>query len=497
MSLKVVTARNSLIMGGVQFAMRPINFVIAIILARLLDPSDFGLVALALVLVQTSNQFTALGMDKAIIQSQEERGKVAFHAFAAVMFFGALFFALIQIYSTTLAGWLGNANTEPVLLWLSVLVLLNALAVVPQSLLRKDLSFHHIATSGLLAELLYTVVVLVMAYSGLGLWSLVFANLIKTAFNTAVYWLVCPGWDWIIPKRWEWPLLGRLLRYGSQASASGLLSYFHTHWDDWMVGRVLGVEQLGFYAKSYDFSNSTIGQMIRNTLGMVFLPSYVKIQENRPRLMRAYLKSVRLVTLMIVPIALGIFVVAEPLVQVVFGDKWMPMVPALQIFALLILTRPVSENTSPLFHAVGLPRNNLQAGFVLLIVMVPGVLWFLNSGIAGVAVAVAGSHLVGALYNIYQVEQILPGSARETAKITLPILGIGLVMMLGVQLAKFPVEEFWGTLFSVPALLSLVATGALLYLIGLVLTQRDIIVEMRQTVIELLPKRLPLSKSRA
>ena len=70
-------------------------------------------------------------------------------------------------------------------------------------------------------------------------------------------------------------------------------------------------------------------------------------------------------------------------------------------------------------------------------------------------------------------------------------------MMLGVQLAKFPIEEFWGTLFSVPALLSLVAIGALLYLLGLVLTQRDIIVEMRQTVIELLPKRLPLSKSRA
>lgn len=497
MNLKVITARNSLIMGGVQFAMRPINFVIAVILARLLDPSDFGIVALALVLVQTSNQFTALGMDKAIIQSQEERGKIAFHAFVAVMIFGLLFFSLIQFNSALFAGWLGDGKTEPVLRWLSGWILLNALAVVPLALLRKDLHFHYIATAGLIAELVYTVVVIWMAYTGFGLWSLVYANLIKTGFNTIVYWVACAGWDWIIPRRWEWPVINKLLRYGSQASASGLVSYFHTHWDDWLVGRTLGVEQLGFYSKGYDFSNSTIGKLIRNTLGMVFLPSYAKIQENRQRLQRAYLKSVRLVFLLVVPVAFGIFIVSEPLVQVVFGDKWLPMVPALQIFALLIVTRPISQNTAPLFHAVGLPRNNLIAGLVLVAVMIPTVLWLMPWGIAGVAFGVGLSHCVGALFNVYQVNRIMPGSAEQTAKIALPILGTGLIMMAGVHLAKIPIADLFGTLFSIPALLTLIATGGVLYCIGLALTQRDIIVEVWQTGLALLPKRLPLSKSRA
>ena len=207
---------------------------------------------------------------------------------------------------------------------------------------------------------------------------------------------------------------------------SGLLSYFHSHWDDWFVGRTLGVTALGFYSKAYDFSNKTVGQMIKSTIGTVFFSSYSKMQDDKERLTRAYLKAVLLVFMFVTPIALGITVVAEPLVAVLLGDKWMSMVTSLQIFALLILTRPISENSAPLFQAVGRPGNNIRAGFVLLIVMVPAVLFCTRWEIEGVAFAVAFSHLVGALFNIYQVNEILPGTAKQTFKITGPILLNGL-----------------------------------------------------------------------
>lgn len=497
MNLKVITARNSLLMGGAAFVARPANLVISVILARLLDPRDFGLVALALILVQTTNLFTAMGMDKAIIQSTEERNKLAFHAFVIVMSFAMLFFWLIQLNSTMLAGWLGNIETKPILLWLSSWILLNALGVVPYALLRKDLRFPSVASAGLISDAIYMVLVIALAYAGFGLWSLVYANLVKTAFLTGSYWVACGGWEWLKPVAWEWPVVKRLLQFGSQVAVNGLVVYVHTNWDDWLVGRVLGVQQLGFYNKSYDFSNSTIGKLIRNTLGAVFLPSYVKIQEDRQRLMRAYLKSVRLVTLLIVPIGLGIYAVADPLVQLAFGDKWMPMVPVLQIFSLLILTRPISENTSPLFNAVGKPRNNLIAGIILLVVMVPGVLLLLDRGIVGVALAVGASHLVGALFNIYQVERILPGSAAKTAKISLTILAMGLIMLVAVEMAKAPLTESFGTLYSIPALLILIAIGAVVYLAGLAVTQRGIIREIWQTFAELMPKRLTLSKTKS
>jgi len=496
MQLKVITARNSLLMGISTFASRPINLVVSIILARLLDPRDFGLVALVLILVQSTNLFTTLGLDKAIIYSQEDRRKLAFHSFVIETLFGLVFFLLIQMNSTWLAQWLGDVATEPILLWLNSWMLMSSLGLVPYSLLRKDLQFQKIAAISVISDAIYMVIVIGLAYTGFGVWSLVYANLIKVAYINIMYWVSCPGWDWLKPCRWEWSFTFELLRFGSEVAVSGLLAYVHTNWDDWFVGRTLGVQQLGFYNKSYDFSNSTIGKLIRNTIGTVFLPSYAKMQGDHQRLQRAYIKSMRMVFLLIVPIAFGMFAVAGPLVIVAFGDKWAPMIPVLQIFALLILTRPISENTSPLFQAVGAPRNNVYASIVLLVVMVPGVLLLKGWGIAGIAFAVGASHFVGALYNIYQVERVLPGSAKVTLQTAFPIWGIGLLMVLCVELAKVPVAEMFGSLFTVLSLLTLVATGMVVYLVALALTQRELITEIWQIGMVLLPKRLPLVKSR-
>ncbi len=494
MNLKLTTARNSMFMGGVLLIMRPINFTLSIILARLLDPGDFGLITLALVLVQSSNLFTNLGMDKAIIQSKDDIKKVAFQAFVIVFMTSALFCGLMIAYSETLALGLGDVRTAPILRWLSAIVLLGGLSVVPTSLLRKQLKFQYISLANLASIIVYAISVLYLAYSGWGIWSLVYSNLLSTVVATILHWIWCPGWDWIIPKPWDNALMKRLFSYGVQVTGSGLLGYFHTHWDDWLVGRTLGVTALGFYSKAFDFSNGTIGQLAKNTIGMVFFPSYAKIQDDKVRLARAYLKTVRLVFLFVTPFALGITVVAAPLVQVLFGTKWMPMVTVLQIFSLLILTRPVSENSAPVFQALGLPSYNTRAGFVLLASMIPGVLYLIQWQIEGVALAVALSHLIGAFYNVYQINTLLPGTAKATLKITMPILLSGIIMALGVHFVKVPVAKFFGNLDNLPALLTLVGTGVVIYLVLLLITQRDLIRELWQILRALVPRKLGMGR---
>ncbi len=480
-------------MAGMQFAMRPLNFVISVILARVLAPSDFGLVTLALVLVQSSNLFSGLGMGQVIIHSKADRGKLAYQAFVVAMSLGLLLFALVQLFSGTLTMWLGDVRTQPLLRWLSGLILLNALSLIPLSLLRKDLKFEKVALASLFSQIVYAVVVIGLALTGFGVWSMVYANLIFTAVTTVLYWIWSPSWDWVKPKPWDGALMKQMLGYGVQASGSGFLAYFHTHFDDWLVGRTLGVTALGFYSKSYDFSNSTVGQLARSTIGMVFFPSYSKIQDDKTRLARAYLKTVRLVFLFITPLALGTFAVAAPLVQVIFGDKWMPMVTVLQIFALLILTRPISENIAPILQAVGLPGYNIRAGLVLIGVMLP-LLWLamgpLQWGIEGAALAIGLSHLVGALYNVYQANLIMPGTAKATGKVAGPILVAGLLMMASIYLVKGSVADYYGTLDTIPALLTLIAVGALTYLILVAVTQRDLILEIWRTLLSALPVKM-------
>lgn len=494
MSLKIKTARNSMMMGTMLFIARPVNLGLAIVTARLLDPAEFGLVALALILVQSSNLFTNLGLDKAVIQSRDEIKQVAFQAFVMTTIGSAIFTVLIALNSTTLATWLGYAETAPVLRWLSLLVLIGGLSVVPASLLRKQLHFQYIALGNLCQLFIYAGVVIILAYTGWGVWSLVYSNLIASAAFMVLMWIWSPGWDWLKPQRWDFGIMKRLLRYGLQVCGSGFLSYFHTHWDDWLVGRMLGVTALGFYNKSYDFSHSVVGKFVTNMVGGVFMPSYTKIQEDRKRLARAYIKSLRLVSLLVTPLALGITIVADPLVQILFGDKWMPMVTVMQIFALLILTRPISENSAPLFQAVGRPGANIRAGFVLLLIMIPGVLLGIRWEIEGVAVAIAVSHLVGALYNIYQADQILPGTAKATLRLIGPIWVNGLVMAGGVYLVQPPIGRFFGTVYTLPALLATVSVGAVIYLLLSFLTQRTLINEILSTIWEALPKREAIGK---
>jgi PST family polysaccharide transporter len=478
MSLKVRTARNSIVSGGVVLLLRPLNLVISIILARLLAPSDFGVVALALVLIETSDLVTSLGLGPALVQSQHERKKTVFPAFVLVMLVGLFFFSLLQAGSAQLAQFLGDPQTGPVLAALSYMILLNGLTLVPHSLLRKDLLHERISLASLITEVIYGITVVTLAYLGYGLWSIVYARLLSKLSNAILCWLFCPGWDWLIPQPWDWPVVKGLVRYGLQSVAGGLLSYFHTHWDDWLVGRSLGTQALGYYSQAYNFSNGTLGRLSRTVIGSVFFSSYAQIQNDKERLARAYLKSVHLVLLLTTPLALGLWVTAPELVSVVLGEKWLPMIPALQVYAFMILTRPVSENAAPLFQAVGLQMHNVRAGLLLVAVMVPLALLLLPYGFVGVAVAVVVSHFAGVAYNIYQMNGLLPGTALQTRRLGMPIFFASGVMVIAVLAAKSQWARSVGSTETIGGLALFVGVGVLVYGLIILFTQRDLMREV-------------------
>ena len=191
--------------------------------------------------------------------------------------------------------------------------------------------FGRVSSLGLVQQLTYTFVALGFAVFGFGVLSLIIARLVSGSVKTILSWILCPGWNWIIPVKWDTAIAKELLTFGIPSMWSGLLNYFHTHWDDWLVGRVLGEAMLGFYTKAYDLTNSTIKQFSDNVIGAVFFPSYTKIQDDHERLSRVYIKSVQLVMLIVAPLAFGAMSIAPELVRVLWGITWVPMIPILQI----------------------------------------------------------------------------------------------------------------------------------------------------------------------
>ena len=425
-----------MLMGGLTLVTRPFTLASSILLARLLAPEDFGAVAMAMILLGSSNLFAGLGMEAALIHSDLDKDKAAFHAFMVVVATSLILLTFVVMNAGWLATVLGDPSIEPILRVMSLLIVFNSWSLVPGAIAKKDLQFHVIAKARLWATVVNLIVGLTMALLGFGVWSLVFAQLLGSLTGTIVEWVLAPGWAWLKPVRWDWTIARSLLSYGLQATGSGLIRYFYSNWDEWLVGRRLGTEPLGFYTKAYDFTNRTITQLGTNVVGGVFFPTYTKIRENSNKLRRAYLQSVQLISTIMFPVAMGFLATAPLMIPVVVGDKWLPMVTTFQIYSIMILSRPVSANTSSVFSALGMPKLNAQSGLFLSVVMVPMAFLLLPYGIAGVAAAVVIGDFAGLGFNLYRINKAVPGSAKQTLEASLPAFAAALMMFVVVFVAQ-------------------------------------------------------------
>jgi PST family polysaccharide transporter len=464
-------------MGGATVVLRVISTVAAILLARILDPEDFGIVALAQILLVTTNLFSGLGLGPAVIQSRADRGKVAFQTFVATAVSGLVLFLIILLNTGSFAELLGNTDVIPVLSWMSAMVLFGALTIVPEALLQKELLFGRVSTTIIVSEMIYLGIALTMAFTGFGLWSLVYANLARGMTMMTMMWILCPGWEWLKPKPWDKALMRDLLKFGVHSTGGGFITFFYSIAPNFMVGKWLGATALGFYSKAHEFTRRTVDE-INNVIGAVLLPSYAKIQAEPDRLSRAYLKSLRLVSFVTVPIALGMFITANEMIGTLLGAKWLPMVSAFQILACVSVIKPLSASTSALFLSLGRPVFNLKAGLVVTGVMIPLALLLLEYDIAGVASAVLAGQIAGFAYNMYQVHTVLPGTASRMIPAAAPSLGASAVMMLGVYLTKEPLLNAVGGTHSLLSLGAMVGIGVVLYGGVLLLIQRPLVLEV-------------------
>ncbi len=477
-NLRVRTARSSLAMAGLSVVMKPINLFISILMARLLDPEHFGTVALSMILIGLANMFTGLGLGIAVIHSSRDRKKISFFAFAITSLSGLIIAVLIASSAVPLARLLGDVAVAPYLRVLTLLIVLHGLVIVPTSLLKKDMQFGRVAQISVLAQIAYMSVGLSFAYYGYGVWSLIFARIASVFTTTLLTWIRTPGWDWLRPQPLESEIIKELLGYGTHIVRGRFLSYIIANWDDWLVGRYLGTASLGFYRRAYDYMDKNVIQISGNITGGVLLSAFSRLQDDLDRLKRIYHKAVRLIWLLTVPISLGVVVMAPQLVPIVLGNKWTPMVPALQIFSLMILTRAFSHNTSSLFSAVGRPEIIARGATILLVVMIPLALLLLRFDITGVALSALISDIFGVVYFVYWANKILPGTAKQLIVSSIPMLAAGIMMVITVQLLKpYVFEELIGSA-NILALTILVLIGAIVYLGIVSVIQRDLIREL-------------------
>ncbi|MHC4178466.1 MAG: MOP flippase family protein [Planctomycetota bacterium] len=373
--------------GGVRwsavatYGTQAVQFAITIVLARLLVPEDFGLMAMAFVFVGFLGVFRTLGFGQAVIQ-RKEIGDALTSSLFFVNIAAACLMALVSVASAPVVAWIyGDPRITPILAVLSITFLLSAPGIMAGAMLTRQMAFNRLAVVQILSTVVRGATAISLAVLGCGVWSLVWASLAASATGTALFHALSP---WRPRLLFRWSEVRSVFGFGTNLTGFQVFNYFARQADNFIIGAFLGPIALGYYSLAY-------GIMLRprdavtNVLGRVLFPAFSRMQDDRQRLKDAYLRLCGAIAFITFPMMLGLLVVARPFVEVVLGAKWLPAVPLIWILAPLGMLQSVNSTKGLLLLALGradvMMRLGVASGVLVVLSFLVGVPW----GVVGIA----------------------------------------------------------------------------------------------------------------
>ena len=449
-----------------------IQGVVFLLLARLLEPKDFGLLSLALVYVTFLQIFVEQGVGDAIIQRQEIDPDYLDTAFWANLLSGLVFCALGWAVASVLAGMFHQPELAPILRWLSLLFPLNALVIVPQSLLRRTMRFKALATCSMAQIFASGVVAVLLAQRGAGIWSLVGQQFVNAAVA-----LVSVGYatDWrprfVFCRR----RLQELVWFGGNIAGVNVLNLINRQADNLLIGYFLGPVALGYYAIAYQILVS-VANLFVGTINSVALPLFARLQHDRSRFNTAIYRMTSLTCLVSAPIFYGVSAVAPEAITLCFGSKWAASVPTLQVLCLIGLLYAGFYFHGPILTALGKPQWNLFLNALQATANCAAFLIGMRWGIVGVATAYVLRAYVMAPIHVWVLRREAGVNVRIYVKQFLPAGTASLIMMLGIAAVKSAVS---GTVPAAVELPVAVLTGCTLYIVVILVLQPQLREQLR------------------
>jgi PST family polysaccharide transporter len=310
--------------GGKLFA-----FVIFLVLARLLDPAAFGLVALATVFVSFVQVFVNQGFAEAVVQRHDLEPAHLNTAFWTNMGMGVVMTLLGVLGAGPVAALFGEPALAPVVRVLSLAFLLSALNGVQTAVLKRDLAFRALTVRTLSANAVGGVVGVSMAFGGYGVWSLVAQQLVGKAVEVVVLWRAS-GWRPGTEVSREH--FGDLFAFSSNVVGINVMNFLNRRSDDLLIGYFLGPVALGYYTVAYRILR-TLLDVLTSVTRQVAFPVFSRMQREPARARAAFYKATQYTAFASFPVFFGLAATAPEVLPVVFGEQWAPSVPVMQFLA--------------------------------------------------------------------------------------------------------------------------------------------------------------------
>jgi PST family polysaccharide transporter len=451
---------------------RGIRIITFLVLARLVQPDAFGVVALAVVFIEFGQIFLNQGLTAAIVQREDLRAGHLDSAFWGNLLFGVLFGSLVWLTSGAVADLAHEPAIAPVLGWLALTFPISALSSVQDALLRRRLDFRALTLRSLVSQLIGGLVALVMAFKGAGVWSLVGLELVQRSVAAMVLWTVS---DWRPGFRVSVRRYVELLSFGISIMGVAFLEFMKNRSDYYLVGSVLGAYTLGFYSVARQLVHA-VTSLVNGSVAQVIWPTFSRLQLDAARLSRAISRATEMLALVAWPVYLGGAAIAPLLVPVALGEGWNPTVPVAQAF---LLKSSIQVVTSPLMTAitaVGEARLRFRLELLSTGAILLAILLALPHGINAVAWAYLGASTLVLPVQLAVAFRKLPLEPRSLASaLSRPLLAC--LIMVAVVLRAGPILS--GSFGTIGALVLNVVLGVITYTIALAIIAPELIRRVR------------------
>jgi len=454
-------------------------FLSTVVLARLLTKDDFGLVGYAVTVIAFLEGVSDLGVTAAVIYFPDEKRRIS-TAFWVNQVTGLLFFIGIWFAAPSIADFFKDERVVDVSRTLALTFPLLSLGYIHESVLLKRLSFKRSFIPSFLRSVAKGVASIGFAFGGFGAWSLIYGQLAGNLVASVSYWLVTP---WKPEFAFDFKMAYELLKYGVAFIVGELLAITLLNLDYLLVGRYLSSEQMGVYTLAFRLPDLLILEFAR-TLSNVLFPIYSQVREQSAEsgMARAFFLATRYISILTIPMGIGLALVAEPFIVVFFGEKWLDAVPVVQGIAVYATILSIVHNISSVYWAEGRPQILTWIGLTRLTLLFPTLFWAVTvtGSIVVVGWAQAAMALVSALINIFVASRLIKLPMLEIARALRPATLAGAVMA-GIV---FGIMQLLGD--SLPEWLLLTVTvsvGGLSYLSMLWFVERDIVVSAKDKLL--------------
>ena len=438
-SLKDKTVKGVIWSAVDRFSAQGIQFVFSILIARLLVPEDYGVIAMLGIFMAVSQTFIDSGFGTALIRKIDRTET----DFSTVFYFNivvaAVFYLILFFSAPAIAKFYETPLLESVTKVVALNLIIGSLSGIHNAKLSIDIDFKSRAKISILTTLLTGAVGLWMAYAGYGVWALVVQNLCSSVLRTVMLWIVV---KWRPKLIFSWKSFIELFSFGSKLLASALISTIYENVYTLVIGKFFNPSTLGIYSRASSLAQFPSSN-ITSVLQTVTFPVLSSIQNDEELLTNAYKRFLCLSAFVIFPLMIGLALVADPFIRIVLTDKWEDSIYLLQIICFALMWYPIHAINLNILQVKGRSDFFLKLeiikrvqGIIILCVTVP-------FGIVVMCYGQVVSSLLSLIWNTHYTKRLIGYGYFDQMRDLMPILTHSLIMGLIVWLMVHFMPTLW------------------------------------------------------